>query len=133
MPMPKISVWEALRIARESGHGRLVSAARDRLKREGYRILSCEVGGADVSDEELHYNVAPKLGLSYGEVARHDVFAEKDGEIAIVEVAFAERIARQVAEAKKKANRIIIVMPIEDAEGVEVWGLRELKLAEAER
>ena len=124
------SVWEALKIAEQSEHGRLIKACVEKLRKEGYRILSCELPNqADVSEEELRYKIAPKYGLSYGEIARHDIVAEKNDELLIVEVSTSDRIAKQVFEAQKK-GKVIVVFPIPDASNVEVWSLKDLGLNE---
>ena len=122
------SVWNALRNYSKSDHGQLVSACVKRLKAEGYRILSCELpNSSDVSESDLRYKIAPKYGLSYGDIARHDIAADKDGELLFVEVSTSDRIAKQVAEAKKK-GKVIVIFPIEDAKNIQIWGLKELGL-----
>ncbi len=61
----------------------------------------------DVDDDELEYRIAPSLGFSYGDIARHNVIAPSpSGELVIVEV----RRNDQVVEAKKKAGKVIIVI-----------------------
>ena len=73
------SVWDVLKEYEKSGHGQLVKACCKKLRAEGYRIISCELTGySDISEEELRYKIAPKYGLTYGDIARHDVVAEKD-------------------------------------------------------
>ncbi len=120
-------VREALRMYRESGHGLLVRKAAERLKKFGYRILCCEGFPElrDVSDDELRFKIAPKLGYSYGELIRHDVVAEKNGKLVVVEVKFGESVARQIAEAEKK-GKVILVLPVKDGKKIEVWGFKEL-------
>lgn len=123
------SVWDALKNVENSLHGRLVKACCERLKAEGYCILSCEFPHcSDVSEEELRYKIAPKYGLSYGDIARHDIVAEKDNELLIVEVSTSDRLAEQVVEAKRK-GKVIVVFPIDDARNIQVWGLKEAGLA----
>jgi len=118
-----------LEMARRSLHGVYVKAAALRLKDMGLRVISVEHPDAreiqDVSDEELRYHIAPSLGLSYGDIARHDVVAlTQQRELVIVEVQRNE----QIVEAARKAKRVILVIPgLESGSKVIVWGDAELK------
>lgn len=127
------SVWEILSRADKEGHGQLVKACVEKLRADGYRILHCELPNlSDVSEDELRYKIAPKYGFSYGDMVRHDVVADKNGKLLIVEVSTSDRIAKQVAEAKRK-GKVIVVFPISDASNIEVWGLKEIGLKEAKK
>ena len=127
----KIPVKRAFDFYVEKGHGRYVKAVALRLKDMGFKILSVELPPdhareiQDVSNDELRYRIAPSLGLSYGDIARHDVTAQSpSGELVIVEVQANE----QVVEAKRKAGKVIIVIPgLDSGKHVEVWGEEELR------
>lgn len=131
MKPPKIPVRKAFEYSERVGHGRYVKAVAFKLKDMGFRILSVELPPdqarevQDVSDDELRYRIAPSLGLSYGDVARHDVVAQTgSGELVVVEVQRND----QIVEARKKAKKVIIVIPgLDSGKQVEVWGEEELK------
>jgi len=123
------SAKEALEMAKQSKHSRYVKAVTLKLKELGYKILSVEHPEAsklqDVSEDEFRYKIAPSLGLSYGDVARHDVVAQTpQGDLVIVEVFRQD----QIVEAKKKARKVILViLGLDSGENVEVWGRKELE------
>jgi len=123
------SAKEALEMAKHSEHSRYVKAVTLKLKELGYKILSVEHSEAsklqDVSENELRYKIAPSLGLSYGDIARHDVVAQTpQGDLVVVEVFRQD----QIVEAKKKARKVILViLGLDSGENVEVWGRKELE------
>ena len=125
----KIPVERAFDFDVKRGQGMYVKATALKLKDMGFKILSVEHPEAkvlqDVSENELRYRIAPSLGLSYGDIARHDVVAQTpSGELIIAEVQRNE----QVIEARRKAKKVIIVIPgLDTGRNVEVWGEKELR------
>jgi len=123
------SAKDALEMAKQSEHSRYVKAVALKLKELGYKILSVEHPEAsklqDVSEDDLRYRISPSLGLSYGDIARHDVVAQTpQGDLVIVEVFRQD----QIVEARKKARKVILViLGLDSGENVEVWGRKELE------
>jgi hypothetical protein len=96
----------------------------------GYRILSVEHTDQtlkDVSDNELRFKIARKSGFSYREWARHDLVAERNGKLLVVEV-LTGKPSEQIAEAKRKVESVIVLFDIESGENIQVWGRREIKV-----
>jgi len=124
-----LGVKDAFETAKRMPHGKYVKATALKLKDMGFKIISVEHPDAreikDVSDEELRHRIAPSLGLSYGDIARHDVAAlTQQGELIVAEVQMNE----QLIEAMKKAKRVVLVIPgLESSGKVIVWGDAELK------
>jgi hypothetical protein len=114
----------------DNQHLRLVKAAALKLKTMGYRILSAECTDKtlkDVSEDELRFKITRKFGFRYRELARHDIVAEKDGKLLVVEV-LTGKPSKQVAEAKRKAESVIVLFDVESGENIQVWGRREIKI-----
>jgi ornithine cyclodeaminase/alanine dehydrogenase-like protein (mu-crystallin family) len=53
--------------------------------------------------------------------------AEKDGKLLVVEV-LTGKPSKQVAEAKRKAESVIVLFDVESGENIQVWGRREIKI-----
>ena len=131
MPYKLPSLGDIKEDTGKNPHLRLISATVEKLRAKGYRILSCEgcklVGiKVDVGEDDLRYRIAPDYGFSYGDMARHDIVADKEEELVFVEASTSNRIGKQIAEAKRK-GKVIIVFPIRDTNN-EVWSLKELDL-----
>jgi hypothetical protein len=92
----------------EDVHTQYVIRAERKLMKMGYKIYSYD---------DLPREVKDRLGGS------PDVCAEKNGEWVFVEVS----ITRPPhVEKYLKAGKVILILPIETGEAVEVWGEKEL-------
>lgn len=85
--------------------------AERKLMREGYELYSYD---------DLPGEVKGRLGG-----ISPDICAEKQGEWVFAEVLVAGR--PKLDKYKEKVDKVILVFPVDSAEGIEVWGERELE------
>jgi len=90
----------------EDIHTQYVVRAEEELMKMGYKIYSCD---------DLPREVKDRLS------GHPDVCAEKSGKWVFMEVSIT-RPPR--AETYLKAGKVILILPIETSEVVEVWGTR---------